>query len=63
MRRPEIVRTAEIIGAAYLATDLGMGFPFEHGLQSTLSSCRPAERSESPPIAEPGFVTWGEFRI
>ena len=30
----ERVRTAEIIAALCLATDLGMGFPFEHGLHS-----------------------------
>jgi hypothetical protein len=30
----EQVRAAEVIGALCLATDLGMGFPFEHGLQS-----------------------------
>ena len=29
------VRTAEIIGTLCLATDLGMGFPFEHGLRTT----------------------------
>lgn len=31
----ERARTAEIIAACCLATDLGMGFPFEHGLQAT----------------------------
>lgn len=40
----ERVRTAEVIAAACLATDLGMGFPFEHGLQATLVTCRLAER-------------------
>ena len=39
----ERVRTAEVIAAACLATDLGMGFPFEHGLQATLVTCRLAE--------------------
>jgi len=34
--RDERVRAAEVIGALCLATDLGMGFPFEHGLHSTL---------------------------
>ena len=29
----EQVRAAEVIGALCLATDLGMGFPFEHGLE------------------------------
>ena len=33
-------RAAEVIGAACLATDLGMGFPFEHGIESTLVSSR-----------------------
>jgi hypothetical protein len=28
--------TAEVIGALCLATDLGIGHPFEHGLQSTI---------------------------
>jgi HD-GYP domain-containing protein (c-di-GMP phosphodiesterase class II) len=30
----------EAIGAMCLATDLGMGFPFEHGLQGTLAAMR-----------------------
>jgi HD-GYP domain-containing protein (c-di-GMP phosphodiesterase class II) len=40
----ERVRAAEVIGALCLATDLGMGFPFEHGLQSTLIAARLADR-------------------
>jgi HD-GYP domain-containing protein (c-di-GMP phosphodiesterase class II) len=40
----EHVRTAEVIAALCLATDLGMGFPFEHGLQTTLVAARLAER-------------------
>jgi hypothetical protein len=40
----EQVRAAEVIGALCLATDLGMGFPFEHGLRSTLAATRLAER-------------------
>jgi HD-GYP domain-containing protein (c-di-GMP phosphodiesterase class II)/DNA-binding CsgD family transcriptional regulator len=36
----EGVRAAEVIGAACLATDLGMGFPFEHGLEATVVSAR-----------------------
>ena len=40
----EHVRAAEVIGALCLATDLGMGFPFEHGLQSTLIASRLADR-------------------
>jgi HD-GYP domain-containing protein (c-di-GMP phosphodiesterase class II) len=42
--RDERVRAAEVIGALCLATDLGMGFPFEHGLQSTLIAMRLAVR-------------------
>jgi HD-GYP domain-containing protein (c-di-GMP phosphodiesterase class II) len=38
------VRAAEVIGALCLATDLGMGFPFEHGLHTTLVATRLAER-------------------
>jgi HD-GYP domain-containing protein (c-di-GMP phosphodiesterase class II) len=40
----ERVRAAEVIGALCLATDLGMGFPFEHGLRTTLVASRLAER-------------------
>jgi HD-GYP domain-containing protein (c-di-GMP phosphodiesterase class II) len=40
----ERVRAAEVIGALCLATDLGMGFPFEHGLHSTLVASRLADR-------------------
>jgi HD-GYP domain-containing protein (c-di-GMP phosphodiesterase class II) len=36
----ERVRTAELISALCLATDLGMAFPFEHGLQTTLIAMR-----------------------
>jgi HD-GYP domain-containing protein (c-di-GMP phosphodiesterase class II) len=38
------VRTAEVIAALCLATDLGVGLPFEHGLHSTLFAMRLAER-------------------
>jgi HD-GYP domain-containing protein (c-di-GMP phosphodiesterase class II) len=38
------VRTAELIGALCLATDLGMRLPFEHGLRSTLFAMRLARR-------------------
>jgi HD-GYP domain-containing protein (c-di-GMP phosphodiesterase class II) len=38
------VRTAEVIGAACLATDLSVGLPFEHGLSSTLIAMDLAER-------------------
>lgn len=36
----EQVRTAEVIASLCLATDLGMGFPFEHGLTATLTTMR-----------------------
>ncbi|MDQ3675246.1 MAG: HD domain-containing protein [Actinomycetota bacterium] len=38
------VRTAEVIAALSLATDLGIGVPLEHGLQSTLYAMRLADR-------------------
>ena len=38
------VRSAEVVGALCLATDLGMGLPLEHGLRSTLIAMRLAER-------------------
>jgi HD-GYP domain-containing protein (c-di-GMP phosphodiesterase class II) len=41
--RNEPVRAAEVIAAACLATDLGMGFPFEHGLHGTLMAMRLAD--------------------
>jgi HD-GYP domain-containing protein (c-di-GMP phosphodiesterase class II)/DNA-binding CsgD family transcriptional regulator len=34
------IRAAEIAGSLCLATDLGMGFPFEHGLTATLTTMR-----------------------
>jgi HD-GYP domain-containing protein (c-di-GMP phosphodiesterase class II) len=40
----ERVRTAELIGALCLATDLGMAFPFEHGLHTTLIAMRLADK-------------------
>jgi HD-GYP domain-containing protein (c-di-GMP phosphodiesterase class II) len=36
----EQVRTAELIATLCLATDLGMAFPFEHGLHTTLIAMR-----------------------
>ena len=39
-QRDERVRTAELIAALCLATDLGMAFPFEHGLHTTLIAMR-----------------------
>jgi HD-GYP domain-containing protein (c-di-GMP phosphodiesterase class II) len=38
------VRTAEVIAALSLATDLGIGVPLEHGLQSALFTSRLSER-------------------
>ncbi len=38
------VRTAEVIATLSLATDLGMGFPLEHGLHSALVALRLAEQ-------------------
>jgi HD-GYP domain-containing protein (c-di-GMP phosphodiesterase class II) len=40
----EQVRTAELISTLCLATDLGMGFPLEHGLRTTLIAMRVADR-------------------
>ncbi|HET6748526.1 MAG TPA: HD domain-containing phosphohydrolase [Actinomycetes bacterium] len=40
----ERVRAAEVIAALSLATDLGIGVPLEHGLQSTLLAMRLGER-------------------
>jgi HD-GYP domain-containing protein (c-di-GMP phosphodiesterase class II) len=40
----EPIRTAELIAALCLATDLGMAFPFEHGLHTTLIAMRLADK-------------------
>ena len=40
----ERVRSAELVAALCLATDLGMGFPFEHGLHTALIATRIGER-------------------
>jgi HD-GYP domain-containing protein (c-di-GMP phosphodiesterase class II) len=40
----ERVRAAEVMAALSLATDLGIGVPLEHGLQSTLIAMRLGER-------------------
>jgi HD-GYP domain-containing protein (c-di-GMP phosphodiesterase class II) len=42
--RGERIRAAEVAAALCLATDLGMGFPFEHGLHSTPTAMRLAQR-------------------
>ena len=38
------VRTAEVAAALCLATDLGMGLPFEQGLRTAVVAMRVAER-------------------
>jgi len=43
-RGGEQVRGAELVAALCLATDLGMGFPFEHGLHTTVIAMRLADR-------------------
>lgn len=48
----EPVRAAEIVAAACLATDLGMGFPFEHGLHGTLMAMRLADLLDVDPETE-----------
>ncbi len=40
------VRAAEVVAALCLATDLGMGFPLEHGLEATLMTMRLTELLE-----------------
>lgn len=37
------IRAAEVIAALSLATDLGIGLPLEHGLESTLCAMRLGE--------------------
>jgi HD-GYP domain-containing protein (c-di-GMP phosphodiesterase class II) len=39
----EQVRAAEVVASMCLTTDLGMGFPFEHGLHATLATMRLCE--------------------
>lgn len=41
---PDELRTAEVVGALSLATDLSVGFPFEHGLTCALLGVRLADR-------------------
>jgi HD-GYP domain-containing protein (c-di-GMP phosphodiesterase class II) len=40
----DAVRTADVMATLCLATDLGMGFPVEHGLSATLVAARLAQR-------------------
>jgi HD-GYP domain-containing protein (c-di-GMP phosphodiesterase class II) len=48
----EPVRAAEVIAATCLATDLGMGFPFEHGLHGTLMAMRLGDLLDVDPETE-----------
>ena len=41
---PRRWRGAELVAALSLATDLGMGFPFDHGLETTLIAMRLGDR-------------------
>ena len=41
---PDRVRAAEVVAALCLATDLGMGLPFEQGLRTAVVAMRVAER-------------------
>ena len=41
---PGRVRAAEVVGTLCLATDLGMGFPYEHGLHTTVIASRLGRR-------------------
>ena len=43
------IRTAEIIAAISMATDLAMGFPLEHGLQSCVIAARLCDRLDVDP--------------
>jgi HD-GYP domain-containing protein (c-di-GMP phosphodiesterase class II)/DNA-binding CsgD family transcriptional regulator len=45
----DTVRAAEIVASLCLATDLGMGFPFEHGFHATLMAMRLADLLEVDP--------------
>jgi hypothetical protein len=51
------VRTAELIGALSLATDLGIGLPLEYGLHSTLIAMRLGERLGIDPGKRSGSAT------
>jgi HD-GYP domain-containing protein (c-di-GMP phosphodiesterase class II) len=46
---PERIRTAEVIAALSLATDLGIGLPLEYGLRSTLLAMRLADHLKVDP--------------
>jgi HD-GYP domain-containing protein (c-di-GMP phosphodiesterase class II) len=49
MAQPTEVRRVEILAMLSLATDLGMGLPFEHGLRSTLIAVRLADHLKLEP--------------
>ena len=47
---PDRVRSAEVVASLCLATDLGMGFPLEHGLHATLVAVRLADLIGVDPV-------------
>ncbi len=49
----ERIRSAEVIAAVSLATDLSLGFDFEHSLRSTVAAARLAERLGVEPEKRP----------
>lgn len=53
------IRTAELAATLCLGTDLGMGFPFEHGLQGTVIAIRLAEAlgTDQPTASEVYFAS------
>jgi HD-GYP domain-containing protein (c-di-GMP phosphodiesterase class II) len=53
------VRSAELVAALCLASDLGMGFPFEHGLHSTLIAMRLADhlRADSETVSQTYYAS------
>lgn len=54
----EQIRAADLIGTLCLATDLGMAFPFEHGLRTTVIATRLAERlCADPKVASDTFYS------
>ena len=51
-----------MIGALCLATDLGMGFPFEHGLHTTLVASRLLETIHKHNVLAERHGLFGELR-
>jgi HD-GYP domain-containing protein (c-di-GMP phosphodiesterase class II) len=58
----ERIRTAEVVAALSLATDLGMGFPLEHSLYSALVALRLADRLRLAPADLTG-VYYGSLLV